>query len=122
MLKKDYSKSEIRNYLNRKLLKRHYLYKIVGDRIYQIEYHHSYFIAYYEKPAIRELMRKLKLNHYIVWDCYEDFDIKNNKGSKCEIEGSMFRGFFNFKRKKEAKKILEAKVRYWENNIRNKVC
>ena len=31
--RKDYSKSKIRNYLNRKLLKKHYIYKFVGDRI-----------------------------------------------------------------------------------------
>ena len=114
---KDYSKSKIRNYLNRKLLKRHYIYKFVGDRIYQIEYHHFYYVAYYDKPSIKSLIRCLKNNHYIVWDCFEDFDIENNKGSRCEVDNGCLDGFLNFKRRKEAKRILNAKVRYWENNI-----
>lgn len=101
--RKNYSKSKIRNYLNRKLLKRHYLYKIVEDRIYQIEYYHFYYVAYYDKPTIKSLIRYLKYNHFIVWDCYEDFDIKNNNGSKCEIDNGFFEGFFNIKRKKKLK-------------------
>lgn len=120
MFKKDYSKSKIRNYFNKKLLKRHYLYKIVENRIYQIEYHHFYFVAYYDKPSIKNLIRCLKANHYIVWDCYNDFDIKNNHGSKCEVDTGTFRGFLNYKRRKEGERILEAKVRYWENDIINK--
>ena len=110
---KNYTKSKIRNWLNRKLLKKHYLYKIIDGRIYQIEYHHFYYVAYYEKPTIKSLIRCLKNNHYIVWDCFTNFDIKNNNGTRCEIEQSCFRGFLNFKRKKNAQRILNAKVDYW---------
>lgn len=120
MKEKNYSKNKIRNYLNQKLLKRHYVYKIVGDEIYQIEYHHFYFVAYYDKPSIKGLIRCLKNNHYIVWDCFNDFDIENNKGSRCEIENGCFDGFLNFYRKKRATDILTSRVRYWENNIVNK--
>ena len=82
-----------------------------------IEYHHFYYVAYYDKPSIKSLIRCLKNNHYIVWDCFEDFDIENNKGSRCEVDNGCLDGFLNFKRRKEAKRILNAKVRYWENNI-----
>lgn len=91
--KKDYSKSRIRNWLNKKLLKRHYLYKVVNGRIYQIEYHHFYFVAYYDKPTIKSLIRCLKNNHYIVWDCFTNYDFKINKGSRCQIEQNCFEGF-----------------------------
>lgn len=118
--RKDYSKNKIRNYLNGKLLKKHYLYKIIEDRIYQIEYHHFYFVAYYDKPSIKGLIRCLKNNHYMVWDCFNNFDIKNNIGSKCQVDCGTLDGFLNHKRRKEAERILEAKVRYWKNNIINK--
>lgn len=117
---KNYSKSKIRNWLNKKLLKRHYVYKIVEDRIYQIEYYHSYYVAYYEKPSIKSLIWKLKHNHYTVWEYLGNVDIKNNKCSKVQIASSMFDGFLNRRRKEAANKILNAKISYWERNIINK--
>jgi len=118
---KDYSKSKIRNYLNKKLLRRYYSYKTIEDRIYQIEYHHFYYVAYYDKPSIKSLIRCLKNNHYIVWECFKGFDIKNNSGSKCEIDHGCLEGFLNSKRKRQAKKLLDAKSSYWERNIIKKV-
>lgn len=114
-MEKDYSKNKIRNWLNKKLLKRHYLYEIVDGRIYQIEYHHFYYVAYYDKPSITSLIRCLKNNHYIVWDCFTDFDIKNNNGTRCAMEQNCFEGFLNIARKKKAKKILNNKIRYWRS-------
>ena len=114
MEKRDYSKSKIRNWLNKKLLKKHYIYKKINNKIYQIEYHHFYYIAYYDKPTIRNFVRCLKNNHYIVWDCFENYDIENSKGTRCQVDSGCFKGFFNTTRKTKAKKILDNKSSYWE--------
>lgn len=114
---KDYSKSKFRQWLNNRLTKIHRKYKIVDDRIYQIEYHHSYFIAYYEKPTLKGLIQCLKANHYQVWECLSGYDIKNNRGSRIEINSGMFPGFFNLKRRAVASKVLDMRSGYWERNV-----